>query len=329
MVLERILDRVAVERHRAVEVGVSLLQLEVLLDRLGERRAAVGVRRRSSVNGFSGMRVSVVIDSSILVSEPSLATPQCSPRARRLPARRACAWIADMPAPTSPLALGLAAFRLWRRCRRRSGRPVLDGRAHAGAARRRGGRRGGERPPPRVDSEASRRRRAPAGRSGPARAGARSGSPRSGSPSTAARRTGRPRPVLARTRLLEPMPDRPPRRPCSAAPPAPRRPRGAAGTTASERLERLDRERVELLDPRHRDARRPTRAARARRCRSRACRSRARAARPAAWSAPGSSSTGWNAPVASAPPRLDEACFRRSSPFGVITTSGRATASSA
>ena len=41
VVLEGVLDRVPVERHRRVEAGVPLLEVEVLLDRLRERRDAV------------------------------------------------------------------------------------------------------------------------------------------------------------------------------------------------------------------------------------------------------------------------------------------------
>ena len=37
MILERILDLVAIERHLAVEIGVLLLQLEVILDHACER----------------------------------------------------------------------------------------------------------------------------------------------------------------------------------------------------------------------------------------------------------------------------------------------------
>ena len=48
VVLERILDRVPVERHVAVERGVALLQVEVLLDRAGERGRVVLARSRRS-----------------------------------------------------------------------------------------------------------------------------------------------------------------------------------------------------------------------------------------------------------------------------------------
>jgi len=41
VVLEGVLDRVPVERHVAVQAGVPLLQVEVLLDRAGERGGIV------------------------------------------------------------------------------------------------------------------------------------------------------------------------------------------------------------------------------------------------------------------------------------------------
>jgi hypothetical protein len=41
MVLERIIDPVAVDRHVALERGVAPLELEMLLDHLCERQASV------------------------------------------------------------------------------------------------------------------------------------------------------------------------------------------------------------------------------------------------------------------------------------------------
>src|SRR5262245_23320786 len=41
VVLERVLDRVVVDRHRTVQLGVALLEVEVLLDRAGEGRGVV------------------------------------------------------------------------------------------------------------------------------------------------------------------------------------------------------------------------------------------------------------------------------------------------
>jgi hypothetical protein len=64
MVLEGIFDRVPVERHVAVQAGVSLLQVEVLLDRAGERRGILAGRvvEREGLLGDAGFdchRVSV------------------------------------------------------------------------------------------------------------------------------------------------------------------------------------------------------------------------------------------------------------------------------
>ena len=173
----------------------------------------------------------------------------------------------------------------------------------------------------------SRRRRAPPARCGPARPGARSGTPRSGSPSTSARRTGGSGPRSRAHRLLEPVADRPPRAhvlrlllgPHDLAEPR---------IPSQKRLHRLDGERVELLEPRDRNPARRPRAARGRRCRSRASPSRGPAARPSSWLDPRIVEHGMERPAGELL-ELDEACFRRSRPFGVITTSGRATASSA
>ena len=86
----------------------------------------------------------------------------------------------------------------------------------------------------------------------------------------------------------------------------------------------LDRERVELLEPRDRDRRRAGRAPRGRRCRSRPSPSRARAGARARRS----TSADRRGPAGTARRRarrgVDDACLSRSSPFGVITTSGRA-----
>ena len=106
----------------------------------------------SSVKGFSGMRVSAAISSSLSGVSASLATPQCSPRlcasqaARRARRAGSCAWMAGMPRPaTSPVALGLAAFRLWRRLPPAQRRMLLEvARTHGprvAAARRRRGER--------------------------------------------------------------------------------------------------------------------------------------------------------------------------------------------
>ena len=100
------------------------------------------------------------------------------------------------------------------------------------------------------------------------------------------------------------------------------------GYVPSSLRDGLDRERVELLEPGDRDACARLAEPRARRCRSRPCRSRARAARTRLVIGAGSSITGWNRPPASSS-SVEDACFSRSSPFGVITTSGRAAASSA
>ena len=180
--------------------------------------------------------------------------------------------------PTSPIGLALTAFEIWRRLPPRQRRRASASPARTARGSLRRCSPAGE--PPAPAPRARERRRlsvaspAPRGRCGPARAGAPSGSPRSGSPATGGRRSepGRRR---------EP----PPRagggssatRPCSAAPPGPRRSPRARDTNADQLRGRLDRERVELLEPGHRDRRRRPRAPRGRRCRSRASRSRARA----------------------------------------------------
>ena len=119
----------------------------------------------------------------------------------------------------------------------------------------------------------------------------------------------------------------PARRPCSAAPPGPRRPPRARGTRRREppplrrgtgRAARCGRLRPTWL--RH--------APRGRRCRSRACPRRRRVVVTCSRSACGSSSTGANEPEARSL-SAEAASFSRRSPFGVITTSGRALGSSA
>ena len=116
--------------------------------------------------------------------------------------------------------------------------------------------------------------------------------------------------------------------PCSAAPPAPRPPRGAADTSRASSCERLDGERVELLEPGDRDA--------ARRL-AQLVAADVVVELPGAEHEPldglvvgrrGRRAPGGTSPLASSS-SVDDACFSRRRPFGDITTSGRATTSSA
>ena len=115
-------------------------------------------------------------------------------------------------------------------------------------------------------------------------------------------------------------------RPCSGAPPAPRRsPRAGAGRRSARRRPRPGTGRAARAGPRRQWWRR--RARRGRRCRSRPCRCRGRAGARRlprrGRESPGETSRSRD------PSSVDDACLRRRRPFGVITTSGRAVASSA
>ena len=233
---------------------------------------------------------------------------------------RMCNIEGDMPtAPgrVGPLGLALTAYDVWRRLPPTQRKLVLQQVRRYGPVVATQALRSARAAAPPARSP---RRRALRGRSGPARAGAPSGSPRSGSPARGGRRSGAGRPC-----------GRASSRRCRIERHAPMFCGSSCAQTTSwrlgyerdERRDLLGRERVELLDAaRPRRGRRPAqlvpddvvvdlpRAEDEPRVRS--------------WSAGRVVEHRLEAPSARSA-RLDAASFRRSSPFGVITTSGRAT----
>ena len=143
-------------------------------------------------------------------------------------------------------------------------------------------------------------------------------------------RTPRPSQVADRSGagdVLEPVPDRPPRTHVLRLLLGPDD-LGEQRIRGDERRRGLDRKRVELLQLVQRLCRSNRSVPHARRCRSTASPSRVRVAGWCGGRRPGRRSPGGTCPP-SAPRAVTPPVFRRSSPFGVMTTRGRAVASRA
>ena len=115
MVSERILGRVPVQRHDRIELGVALLELEVILDHAANRE---WVRTLASCGRERG---------SGLMERHSLAESDNAASSHFARGSPACARMGAVPRllPTSPLALAFLGYRVWRRLPAAQRRRVL------------------------------------------------------------------------------------------------------------------------------------------------------------------------------------------------------------